>query len=296
MQIKEQPQRSVSAIISSQQKQIGILPVRTPSISSRSKQIDPFLQLDHIGPVHIGPGEEQETSELPKKGFELLTYLLEGCMEHMDSQGNFRVLNPGDIQLLTAGKGILHKESCKELLSQKDFHAVDIWINLPGTKKLSKPAYQHISTFQLPVISLDNVIMKVLAGEWNGESSPVITGVPLLIMHLMLEAGAETQVAIPATFQSSIYVIKGYGLFGKEQIDAEEGNLVVFNIEEKIIHIKAPASKPLEALLLSGEPIRESIATYGPFVMNSLDDVYEAMIDYSCGGMESTTLLDPHEP
>jgi redox-sensitive bicupin YhaK (pirin superfamily) len=166
MEPKDHTLRSVGKIISSQQKQIGTLPVRTLTISRWGKEIDPFLQLDHKGPVHIHPGEEQEKDELPNKGFEILTYLLEGYMEHTDSQRNFGVLYSGDVQLLTAGRGILHEESGQVSLSYngKDIHAIDIWINLPRSKKHLSPAYQHVSTFQLPTISLDNVIMKVLAG------------------------------------------------------------------------------------------------------------------------------------
>ncbi len=292
METKDYTFRSVGKIISSQQKQIGTLPVRTPTISRRSKEIDPFLQLDHKGPVHVHSEAEQETTEQPNKGFEILTYLLEGCMEYTDSQANCAVLYSGDVQLLTAGRGILHKESSQVSLSHngKDIHAIDIWINLPTRKKLSEPAYQHISSYQLPIISLDNVMMKVLAGEWNGEFSPVLTGVPVLIMHLMLEAGAETEVTIPSSYQAALYVLKGCGLFGEQAIEAEEGKLVSFNNGGEVIRVKAPESKSLEVILLSGEPIGEAIVTYGPFVMNSIDEICEAMIEYSSGQMGSLTL------
>jgi redox-sensitive bicupin YhaK (pirin superfamily) len=132
--------------------------------------------------------------------------------------------------------------------------------------------------------------MKVLAGEWNGESSPLITGVPVLIMHVMMEAGSETKVDIPRSYQAGIYVLKGYGLFGEEAIDAEEGSLVLFNNGGETISMKAPASRPLEILLLSGEPIGEPIATYGPFVMNNIDEIYEAMVEYSSGQLGSITI------
>jgi redox-sensitive bicupin YhaK (pirin superfamily) len=173
---------------------------------------------------------------------------------------------------------------------------VDRWINLSKRKKGLEPAYLHISSFQLPTISLDKAIMKVLAGGRNDESYAVIAGVPMVIMHLILEAGAETKVAIPSCYQACMYVLKGYGLFGEEAMDAVEGKMVLFNNEGEIIPIKAPASKPLEVILLSKESFREPIVTYGPFVMNSIDEIYEDMIDYSSGRMGSITLLDTQKP
>jgi redox-sensitive bicupin YhaK (pirin superfamily) len=292
METKENTLRSVGRIVPSQHKQIGILPVRTPSVSRRSKEIDPFLQLDHIGPVAISTTEGQTPDYLPHKGFEMLTYLIEGYMEHTDSQGNHGILQPGDVQLLRTGRGSMHYENNKKTLDGKadTIHKVQLWINLPGRKKQSTPSYQYIPSFHLPTISLDHVLMKVLAGEWNGESSPLITGVPVLIMHLMMEAGAETEVDIPLSYQAGIYVLKGYGLFGEEAIDAEEGSMVLFNNGGETIRIKAPASRPLEILLLSGKPIGEPIVTYGPFVMNNIDEIYEAMVEYSSGQFGSIVI------
>jgi redox-sensitive bicupin YhaK (pirin superfamily) len=174
METKENTLRSVGRIVPSQHKQIGIFPVRTPSISRRSKEIDPFLQLDHIGPVAISATQGQTPDYLPHKGFEILTYLMEGHMEHTDSQGNHGLLQPGDVQLLRTGRGSMHYENNQRTLDGKGdtMHKVQLWINLPGRKKQLTPSYQHIPSYQLPTISLDNVLMKVLAGEWNGESSP----------------------------------------------------------------------------------------------------------------------------
>jgi redox-sensitive bicupin YhaK (pirin superfamily) len=214
---------------------------------------------------------------------------MEGNMEHSDSQGNHGLLQPGDVQLLRTGRGSMHYENHIRSLNEKGdtIHKVQVWINLPGRKKQLTPSYQHIPSYELPTISLDHVLIKVLAGEWNGESSPIITEVPVLIMHISMEAGAETEVDIPLSYQAVIYVLKGYGLFGEDALDAEEGSLVLFNNGGETIRIKASASKPLEVLLLSGEPIGEPIVTYGPFVMNNIDEIYEAMVDYSSGQLGS---------
>lgn len=292
METKENTLRSVGRIIPSQHKQIGIFPVRTPCVSRRSKELDPFLQLDHIGPVAISTIQEQTPDYLPHKGFEMLTYLIDGYMEHTDSQGNHGFLHPGDVQLLRTGRGTMHSENTRKSQDaiEETMNKVQLWINLPGRKKQLPPSYQHIPSYHLPTISLDNVLIKVLAGEWNGESSPLITGVPVLIMHLMLEAGAETEVDVPRSYQAGIYVLKGYGLFGEEAIDAEEGSLVLFNNAGETIKIKAPASRPLQVLLFSGEPIGEPIVTYGPFVMNNIDEVYQAMVEYSSGQLGSIAI------
>jgi redox-sensitive bicupin YhaK (pirin superfamily) len=222
----------------------------------------------------------------------MLTYLMEGYMEHTDSQGNHRILHPGDVQLLRTGKGSMHYENNQKTLDGREgtIHKVQLWINLPGRKKQLTSSYQHIPSYELPTISSDNVLMKVIVGEWDGESSPLITGVPVLIMHVMMEAGAETKVDIPCSYQAGIYVLKGYGLFGEEAIDAEEGNLVLFSNGGETISIKAPANRPLELLLLSGEPIGEPVVTYGPFVMNNIDEIYEAMVEYSSGQLGSIAI------
>jgi redox-sensitive bicupin YhaK (pirin superfamily) len=185
----------------------------------------------------------------------------------------------------------MHYENHIRSLNEKGdtIHKVQVWINLPGRKKQLTPSYQLIPSYKLPTISLDKVLIKVLAGDWNGESSPIITEVPVLIMHISMEAGAETEVDIPLSYQAGIYVLKGYGLFGEDALDAEEGSLVLFNNGRETIRIKASASKPLEVLLLSGEPIGEPIVTYGPFVMNNIDEIYEAMVDYSSGQLGSIT-------
>jgi redox-sensitive bicupin YhaK (pirin superfamily) len=212
-------------------------------------------------------------------------------MEHTDSQGNHKVLQPGDIQILRTSRGTMHRENIPKSTDAQvqTLNKVQLWINLPGRKKQLPPSYQHIPSYQLPTISLDHVLMKVLVGEWNGESSPLITEVPVLIMHLTMEAGAETEVDIPSSYQACIYVLKGYGLFGEEAIDAEEGSMVLFNNGGDTIKIKASASRSLELLLFSGEPIGEPIVTYGPFVMNNIDEVYEAMVEYSGGQLGSNT-------
>jgi redox-sensitive bicupin YhaK (pirin superfamily) len=292
METKENTLRSISRIVPSQHKQIGLFPVRTPSISRRSKEIDPFLQLDDIGPVSIHPTQGQTPDYLPHKGFEMLTYLLEGHIEYRDSQGNYGHLKPGDVQLLRTGRGSMHYENSQRTVdgSGDTLHKIQLWINLPGRKKQLNPSYQHIPSYELPTISIDHVLIKVLIGEWNGESSPVMTQVPVLIMHISVEAGAETEVDIPGSFGAGIYVLKGYGLFGEEAIDAEEGSLVLFNKGGETIKIKAPASRPLDVLLLSGEPIGEPVVTYGPFVMNHIDEVYQAMVEYSSGELGSITI------
>jgi redox-sensitive bicupin YhaK (pirin superfamily) len=186
----------------------------------------------------------------------------------------------------------MHYENSQRTVdgSGDTLHKIQLWINLPGRKKQLSPSYQHIPSYELPTISIDHVLIKVLIGEWNGESSPVMTQVPVLIMHISVEAGAETEVDIPGSFGAGIYVLKGYGLFGEEAIDAEEGSLVLFNNGGETIKIKAPASRPLDVLLLSGEPIGEPVVTYGPFVMNHIDEVYQAMVEYSSGELGSITI------
>ncbi|HYW46420.1 MAG TPA: pirin family protein [Bryobacteraceae bacterium] len=249
--------------------------------------IDPFLLLDQLGPTDLAPGEARGFPPHPHRGFETVTYLLSGEMQHRDSWGNHGILRPGDVQWMTAGSGLVHSEMPGETLVRDGgrLHGFQLWVNLPRKEKMSAPRYQDTTSARIPVArGADGAVTaKVIAGETLGTKGVIDTRIPILYLHLTLEPGAEHVQEIPRTENAFAFVISGEGLFGGRP--AGGAQVVVFDRGGDAVRIRNSGQKPLSLLLIAGEPIGEPVARYGPFVMNTREELQQAVEDFREGRM-----------
>ena len=249
--------------------------------------IDPFLLLDELGPTALEPGEARGFPEHPHRGFETVTYLLSGEMQHRDSWGNHGVLRPGDVQWMTAGSGLVHSELPGESLVREGgtLHGFQLWINLPRKDKMIPPRYQDTPGERIPVAHGSGVEAKVIAGEALGTQGVIDTRIPILYLHLTLQPGTEFDHRMPQTANAFAYVIEGEASFGGASAGAHQ--VAIFARDGETVRISNPSSAagPLSLLLLAGEPLGEPVARYGPFVMNTQQELRQAAEDYREGRM-----------
>jgi quercetin 2,3-dioxygenase len=284
--------RSISRIIKSETTQDGEGVKLNRSFPNRYiSEFDPFLLLDEIGPIDIKPGKQKGFPNHPHRGFETVTYLLEGKFEHKDSQGHVGTISAGDIQWMTAGSGVIHSEMPEKEFSKNGgkLHGFQLWVNLPKSNKMMKPRYQEISQSKIPIGTTENgsVTVKVIAGESLGAKAVIDTITPIMYLHFKLEPGSRIIQPVPEEYNVFAYVIKGKGVFEQNNNNkiVEKGNLIIFEKDGKAAYIQAieDSQMPLELLLIGGIPLRESIARYGPFVMNTQQEIYQAIEDYRSG-------------
>src|SRR5271165_909667 len=248
------------------------------------EDFDPFLLFDHFGPVDLAPGAESGFPDHPHRGFETVTYLLDGQMEHKDSFGHRGILRSGDVQWMTAGSGLVHSE-----MPPKDFvrtggrlEGFQLWVNLPKRDKMIEPRYQELTSVSIPVAenAKGTVRAKVIAGEALGQRALIETRIPIFYVHYTLEPGASTEHTLPIAFQAFAYVISGEAQFAKEQ------EIALFSREGDSIRIENTSeTAPLNLLLIGGQPLHEPVARYGPFVMNTRGELMQAFEDYRNGRM-----------
>jgi redox-sensitive bicupin YhaK (pirin superfamily) len=260
--------------------------VRRPFPTSSLSYIDPFLLFDHMGPVEFAPGEGTGTPWHPHRGFETVTYLLEGDLEHRDSMGNHGYLRTGDTQWMTAGSGVLHKEGPSVASQQSGgrTHGLQLWVNLPAALKMTAPAYQDLRAEENAIETRAGATTRVIAGELFGVTGLGRTRTPIAYAHVTLDSGAVVSTALPQDHVVLAYALTGGFRIGDAQVD--EGVLAVIDGDELTITGVAPRS---EIIVLTGEPIGEPVARYGPFVMNTEDEVRQAFIDFDHGRFGSPT-------
>ena len=284
--------RSVLRIIKSETTQDGEGVTLNRSFPNKFiSEFDPFLLLDEMGPVDIKPGKEKGFPDHPHRGFETVTYLLEGKFEHKDSQGHVGTISAGDVQWMTAGSGVIHSEMPEKEFSKNGgrLHGFQLWVNLPKSNKMMKPQYQEIPQSKIPTGTTKdgNLTVKVIAGESLGAKAVIDTITPIMYLHFKLEPGARIIQPVPKEYNVFAYVIKGKGVFEQSNNNktAEKGNLVIFEKDGQAAYIQAieDSNVPLELLLIGGVPLREPIARYGPFVMNTQQEIYQAIEDYRSG-------------
>jgi redox-sensitive bicupin YhaK (pirin superfamily) len=261
---------------------------------------DPFFLLDQLGPVEYAPNEAVGAPWHPHRGFETVTYVIDGVVEHHDSNGGGGIIGEGDTQWMTAGSGILHDEVPTQtfLRSGGRTHGVQLWVNLPAALKFSPPRYQAITSDQLALAtSADGgALVRLIAGDLGGQSGPGSTHTPITYAHVSLSPDAQLTVPWNPAFSALAYVLSGHGYVGAERRPIDEHQLVVFGAGDKV-SIGAATLQPedspnLEVLLLGGLPIREPIAHYGPFLMNTREQVIEAIDDFQSGRMGTIPALD----
>ena len=288
---KESQSRTINKVINSLTTTEGAgFIVHRPFPTNTFSYFDPFLLLDEMGPMDLKPGEAKGAPDHPHRGFETVTYMLSGNFEHKDSQGNSGKLNPGDVQWMTAGSGVIHSEMPGKELTEKGgvLHGLQLWVNLPRKDKMTKPYYQDISSSKIPIVQLaeGRGQIKVIAGKYNETDSIINTKIPILYYHIILEPGAKVEIPANPMYNVFAYVLRGKGTLDKKQSEIiKEGQMVTFNKDGEFITTKASegTTDTFQLLLIGGIPIDEPIARYGPFVMNTKQEIYRALEDYRNG-------------
>ena len=244
--------------------------------------MSPFLLLDEMGPVNYGPKQAIGAPSHPHRGFETVTYMLQGSMQHADSAGNSGDLNPGDVQWMTAGRGIIHSE-----LPHPDFfdaggvmHGFQIWVNLPAKDKMMEPRYQDIPSDDIPTVESNDgkIWAKVVAGEALGAKAVIDTVIPIQFIHYRMREGSNLTHKISKNLNCMIYMFGGQAEVSGKSI--EDGQLILLTEGEEV---QIKSTEGAEFLILAGPEINEPIARYGPFVMNTRQEIHQAVIDYQNG-------------
>jgi redox-sensitive bicupin YhaK (pirin superfamily) len=230
-----------------------------------------------MGPFDVAPGEAKGAPDHPHRGFETVTYMLDGAMEHEDSAGHAGRIGPGDVQWMTAGSGVIHSEMPSDTIRREGgrVHGFQVWVNLPAKDKMIAPRYQEYSADRIPQVHLDDgVVVRVIAGKVGRIRGAVDTRTPVTYLHISLPPATSFSTPVPSSQNAMMYGISGSG----------EGELVVFAHDGDHVEIANPnKTEPRELLLLAGEPLREPIARYGPFVMTTKAQLAEAVDDFQAG-------------
>ena len=261
--------------------------VHRPFPSPSLDHLDPFLLLDEMGPSDLGPGEAKGAPDHPHRGFETVTYLLSGAMQHKDSQGNRGQLRPGDVQWMTAGSGVVHSEMPEPSFQAKGgrMHGFQLWVNLPARDKMTKPRYQEIPATEIPIAKSEDgkVTARVIAGEALGQGAVIETRTPIFYLDCELAPGASLEQPAPPEYNVFAYVVGGEGAFGSNRRSARAHDMVQFAADGEAVRIEAEPGSPLRVLLIGGVPLNEPVARYGPFVMNTRSELVQAFEDYQAG-------------
>jgi quercetin 2,3-dioxygenase len=269
--------------------------VHRPFPTADLNMFDPFLLLDEMGPTEVAPGEAVGAPDHPHRGFETVTYMLDGEVEHRDSAGNHGVIGTGDVQWMTAGSGVVHSEMPGTRMQREGgkSHGLQLWVNLPRAAKMTPPRYQDLRAADIPVVERDGITAKVIAGAALGVVGPASTHVPILYVHARIDAGAVLELPVPPDQNVFAYVLDGAGAFGPDAREAHRSQLVAFTGAEAGgggVRIEGGADG-VEVVVLAGRPLREPVVRYGPFVMNTKGEIVQAFADYESGKMGQITAL-----
>jgi len=266
-------------------------PVRRAFAGVDPAYLDPFIHMDQMGEVEYAPGEPKGTPWHPHRGFETVTYMLDGTFQHQDSIGGGGLITNGDTQWMTAGGGILHIEAPPEALVASGglFHGLQLWVNLPSADKMIAPRYQDIGSSNVVLLTSPDggSLLRVIAGDVAGHTGPGSTHSPMAMVHATLAAGAMVEIPWHPEFNALVYVLGGNGTVGPDRRAVRTGQLAVFGDGDSVT-IGADARQDsrtpaLDVVILGGRPIREPVYAYGPFVMNTREEVAQAFEDYQAG-------------
>ena len=253
-------------------------PVKSIISPRLGRDISPFLLLDHAGPATFEPSETPRGVDVhPHKGFETVTIVFSGEVEHRDSAGNSGSIGAGDVQWMTAGSGILHEEKHSAEFTKQGgvFHLAQLWVNLPAANKLDEPGYQTILRSDIPTVDVGGGSARVIAGELGGISGPARTRTPMNVWDVELHGSVELQLS--ARYNAMVVVMSGSVSIGDHVLSADE--LAILNRDGDVIALTGEG----KVIVLSGEPINEPIAAHGPFVMNTPEEIRETIADYQAG-------------
>jgi quercetin 2,3-dioxygenase len=282
------PRAVIRTVTAHRQTEGGGFVVRRPFPTEGLALVDPFLLLDEMGPVDYRPGEAVGAPDHPHRGFETVTYLLAGENEHEDSAGHKGVLTAGDVQWMTAGAGVVHSELPSRRIQKEGgrVHGFQVWVNLPRRDKLMAPRYQEIPAARIPVgRSSDGLAeVRVVAGEALGARAVIETRTPIFFQDWTLRAGAQVSLPLPVDHQASVYLFEGKAKVAETLL--AEGQLALLGPGDTVQLSASPtAAGVARLLLLSGVPLKEPVARYGPFVMNTPEEIHQAIRDFQAGRM-----------
>jgi len=265
--------------------------VRRPFPKAAFSEFDPFLLLDEMGPMTLAPNKAKGAPDHPHRGFETVTYILAGQMEHKDSQGHAGKLSAGDVQWMTAGAGVIHSEMPSAEFQREGgtLHGFQLWVNLPRQNKMMQPRYQEIQSASIPTARTKDglVSVRVIAGEALGARAVIETVTPIIYLHFTLQPGGRVAQPVPKDYNAFAYIGDGAGFFGEESEQGTDGQMVMFAPDGDEVRIENPANaeSELDVLLIAGVPLNEPVARYGPFVMNTEAEIRQAFEDYRSGRM-----------
>lgn len=281
--------RSVERIVTAHQQREGAgFMVRRPVPTHGLDQVDPFLMLDEVGPVDYAPGRAIGAPDHPHRGFETVSYILQGEKLHEDSTGKTQLIRAGDVQWMTAGAGIVHSELPSPAMMRDGgtAHGFQIWVNLPAGEKFAEPGYQYLAADNIPrAASPDGKIeVVVIAGEAFGVSAKIGTRTPIWLQDWRVSPGASAAIELDPGFNAAAYVFDGEAAFGPDRQTVARGQMALFGPGEAL-EVASVGDAPGRFLLLAGTPIGEPVARYGPFVMNTEQEIMTAVRDYQTGRM-----------
>lgn len=281
-------------------------PVRRAFAGVDMRDLDPFVHMDQMGEVDYAPGEPKGTPWHPHRGFETVTYMIDGTFAHQDSHGGGGLITNGDTQWMTAGAGILHIETPPEelVVSGGLFHGIQLWVNLPAKDKMIAPKYQGLLAGQVVLLSSGDAgsLVRVIAGDIDGHQGPGSTHTPMALVHASVSPGAVLELPWNPDFNALAYVLAGSGWVGTEARPVDAGQLVAFGpgdwVSVRAGDRQDSRTAHLELLVLGGQPIRERVEHYGPFVMNTRNEIMQALEDFEAGrlGTIPANALMPHVP
>lgn len=261
-------------------------PVRRAFAGVSLADLDPFIHMDQMGEVLYAPYEPRGTDWHPHRGFETVTYIMDGTFVHQDSHGGGGIIADGATQWMTAGRGILHIETPPEDLVVRGglFHGIQLWVNLPGRSKMIEPAYQNLEADLVSLASSADggALVRLIAGELGGLRGPGSTHTPIVVAHVTLAPSAQATLPWPAGFNALAYALSGSGSAGADAAPIRTGQLAVL-VEGDALTLRASQTEALDVLLLGGQPIGEPVAAYGPFVMNTRAELQQAFDDFQKG-------------
>jgi redox-sensitive bicupin YhaK (pirin superfamily) len=266
-------------------------PVRRAFAGIDLAQLDPFIMMDQMGEVDYAPGEPKGTPWHPHRGFETVTYIIDGVFDHQDSHGGGGSITNGDTQWMTAGAGILHIESPPEWLVEKGglFHGIQLWVNLPRDAKLNSPKYQDLRSQEVALVASSDAgaLVRVIAGEMAGHRGPGSTFTPMTLVHATVEPGARLDVPWNVDFNALVYVLNGSGTVGTKAQPIQMGQAAVLGSGDYVTVTADERQESrwptLDVILVGGRPIHEPLAWAGPFVMNTKAEVMQAYEDFQRG-------------
>jgi len=281
-------------------------PVRRAFAGLSLRDLDPFVHMDQMGEVDYAPGEPKGTPWHPHRGFETVTYMIDGTFAHQDSHGGGGLIADGATQWMTAGGGILHIETPPEelVVSGGLFHGIQLWVNLPARDKMIPPAYQGLEADDVVLLSSGDggALIRVIAGDIDGHRGPGSTHTPMALLHVSVSPGALAELPWDPGFNALVYVLAGSGRVGSEGRPVRGGQLVSFGpgawVAMRADDAQDSRTHDLEVLVLGGQPIGEPVEHYGPFVMNTRDEIVQALEDFEAGrlGTVPPNALMPHVP